>query len=51
MKIKTLSGVVADGKDIQAGKVVELPDKIAKFLIAIGKAEEAKEIKKANTKK
>lgn len=51
MKIKTLSGVVAEGKDIPSGKVVDLPDKVAKFLIAIGRAEEAKEVKKAVSKK
>ena len=43
MRIKTLSGVVANNQDIPAGKVVDLPDKVARFLIAIGKAVEATE--------
>ena len=51
MKIKTLVGVVADKKDIPAGKVVDLSDKTARFLIAIGRAEEVKENKKVVSKK
>ena len=38
MKVKILSGVVVAGKDYEAGRVVELPKREAKFLIAIGKA-------------
>ena len=38
MKVKILSGVVVNGKDYEAGKVVELSEREAKFLIAIGKA-------------
>lgn len=48
MKVKTLTGVVADKKDIPAGKVVDLPDRTARFLIAIGRA---KEVKKGISKK
>lgn len=43
MRVKALSGVVANNQDIPAGKVVDLPDKVARFLIAIGKAVEATE--------
>ena len=42
MKVKILVGTVADGKDLPKGKVVELPEKTAKFLIAIGRAQEVK---------
>jgi len=38
VKVKILSGVVVAGKGYEANKVVELPDREARFLIAIGKA-------------
>jgi len=42
MKVRITRSCVAEGKDLSKGKVYDLPDKVAKFLIALNKAEEVK---------
>ena len=42
MKVKTLVGVIIEGKSVKKGEVIELPDRVARYLIAIKKVEEVK---------
>jgi hypothetical protein len=42
MKVKILRSTIADKKTLRKGEVYELPDKVAKYLIILGKAIEVK---------
>lgn len=44
--IKILKDTRCDGERVRAGEVIDAPGKDARFLIAIGKAEEAEKPKK-----
>lgn len=38
-KVKALRNVIIEGTPVEAGKVAECSEKVAKYLVAIGKAE------------
>lgn len=38
-KIKALRNMIVEGKPVEEGKQVECSDRVAKYLVAIGKAE------------